>query len=456
MTDPISGALQRGGASRTTWLRINGVALALAVGHLLALVREMLIAAEFGATHVTDAYVIASSIPDIVMQISLAGAVEAAAIPILTSNSGGDRGKLWRTAGSLIKFYALLALVILPALWILMPLLIGVIAPGFDDITTDLATNLARPLAPIAFILAIAGIIGAALNITGHFVLPSLKFAIQSAILIATIILIAPKIGIWSAALGTVAGTIAALLAVIPLIPRAGYQAILESRVSRSVIGPYVRLAVPVMLTVYIIHISLVVEKAAASLLPVGAVTAVMLARRIAFVPVSLGSQALITVVYPKLSETAATDRYEFARAMRSAFFMTAVALSVMAAAMWVIAESLVRLLIERGAFSQAAADNVVELLKVFALGIPLFGTNSLMVRFFHAARKAMVPLWLSIITFLPYVVLVFSLPSWVGIIGIPLALLVSDFIRLTMFLILLERFFPGVVIERRNTRVEY
>ena len=59
------------------------IALGNIVSRLLGLVREQVMAALFGATGATDAFVVASAVPQIVYDLLVGGAISAALVPDL-------------------------------------------------------------------------------------------------------------------------------------------------------------------------------------------------------------------------------------------------------------------------------------------------------------------------------------------------------------------------------------
>ena len=85
---------------KRTLVKAAGLILAISIiGRLLGFVREQVIAAEFGTTMATDAYLMAFTIPNLIYVI-LGGALATAFIPVFTaSNINQDRGS--RQAGQL-------------------------------------------------------------------------------------------------------------------------------------------------------------------------------------------------------------------------------------------------------------------------------------------------------------------------------------------------------------------
>lgn len=97
------------------------IALGNVVSRLLGLVREQVMAALFGATAATDAFVVASAVPQIVYDLLVGGAISAALVPVFV-DSAEDEGRLWRLLSTMLTLAAL----VLAAVAVVL----GLFAPG--------------------------------------------------------------------------------------------------------------------------------------------------------------------------------------------------------------------------------------------------------------------------------------------------------------------------------------
>ena len=106
--------------SNQTVARAAGVILAISIiGRLLGFVREQVIAARFGTSMYTDAYIMAFTLPNLIYVI-IGGALATALIPVFTeimANSGKETAS--RMSSSIINS-SLLGLLLLCTLGIWM------------------------------------------------------------------------------------------------------------------------------------------------------------------------------------------------------------------------------------------------------------------------------------------------------------------------------------------------
>jgi putative peptidoglycan lipid II flippase len=420
----------------------NAVAVALLIGQAVAFIREMVIASTFGANQTTDAFFVASSIPDLFLQLSLSGAAASALIPLLSRHVHRDgQGAVWTVAGPVIVFYGGISIVAVLVSWPLMPLLVHLLAPGFNSDTANLTVTLGRVMLLSVLFTTTGAALTGILNYQRQFFVPALRFAVQSVCVIAFVTLLSQRIGIASAAVGVVAGSAVALL----LMALTSYSSIAIAfssswRRNAHVVRDYIKLAVPIMLTGILIQASLFGEKIAASYLDSGSVAALAIARKMAFFAIAIFSLSFQTVLYPDLAASAAAgDRQQLRSQIHQALRVTLVMMITVSAIMWLLATPATKILFQRGMFDAHATAKVSEALRWFAIGIPFFATNSLLVRIYHARGLVLIPLGVGVLALAPYVALLIVLPKFLGLGGVVLALVVADTFRLLMLTVMLR-----------------
>ena len=167
------------------------------------------LSAFFGATVATDAYYLSFSIPDLFLQLTLAGGLTSAIVPLLSAEErepafGGPPA----VARSLLEGYTVLAAAAAALGVIIMPWLIARLAPGFDTPTQRLATNLGRVMILSLPFLTAAAVATGYLNFRRSFAIPALRPAVQSLAVIGGVILLYRRFGVYSAAGGVTVGAI--------------------------------------------------------------------------------------------------------------------------------------------------------------------------------------------------------------------------------------------------------
>src|SRR6478736_745776 len=103
---PTSACIGSPAHVRSIAIAMAVIALGNVVSRLLGLVREQVMAALFGATAATDAFVVASAVPQIVYDLLVGGAISAALVPVFV-DALDDEDRLWRPLNTVLTLVAL-------------------------------------------------------------------------------------------------------------------------------------------------------------------------------------------------------------------------------------------------------------------------------------------------------------------------------------------------------------
>ena len=135
------------------------VMLAMIVSRLLGYVRDVIIYAQIGQNHFTDAYNAAFKIPDCIYMILVGGALSAAFIPVVSSYlAKGKKEEVWKFTSVVINVISGLLLLLVIIAYIFAPQFIGFYVSGFDAETLELTVVLTRIMLLQAVLMAMAGI----------------------------------------------------------------------------------------------------------------------------------------------------------------------------------------------------------------------------------------------------------------------------------------------------------
>src|SRR5215204_1106199 len=196
---------------------------ATGLSRLLGLAREVVAASLFGVSGVMSAFTIAFQVPNLLRALVADSALQGAFVPVFTELlEKGKRREAFRVASSLF----LLIATVLGGLTLLFIVfaepIMSVFTPGFDDnpALRDLTVNLSRLLFPIVLLLALTGVVVGMLNSFEHFSVPALAPVAWNAVIIASLVGLAPVLGgddeIYAYAIGVLAGTIVQLVMPLP------------------------------------------------------------------------------------------------------------------------------------------------------------------------------------------------------------------------------------------------
>ena len=187
------------------------LAVTTVASYALGLLRDRQFAHVFGASHALDAYNQAFAIPDLILNIFVAGALTAAFIPLFSSASEEERPEF---VNSVLNSSLLIVIFCGLLSFIFAPQLSHLVAPDFDPQARVYFINLLRMLLLSPVIFAVSNTFGSILVSRNRFFWYGISASFYNLGIILGTLFLAPKFGIYGAAIGTLAG------ALLHLIPR--------------------------------------------------------------------------------------------------------------------------------------------------------------------------------------------------------------------------------------------
>jgi putative peptidoglycan lipid II flippase len=438
--------MSEGGQARRLARSTATFTLATGLSRALGLVREIVAAYFFGVSGKINAFTVATQIPTLVRAFIGDAALSGAFVPVFSELlAKEEKARAWRVA-STIFWLVLVGVSLLTAVLILIaPLLILPFGdPGGDP---DLAVTLTRIMLPIVGLLTVSGIIVGILNAYDEFTIPALTPVAWNLVIIGGLAVFVPLIDDESNelilyAVAVLVASLVQLLLPVPWLRR------LDGRLQRVIdwrdpaVKRFFVLMLPVTLTLGLINLNIFVDMLFASRLvdPDLAPTAIEKAFRIYMLPQGMFSVAVVTVLFPTLSRFAAVGNLPSFRAtLDSGLRQIAFLLLPAAAVSAVLAQPIVRLLYERGAFTADNTVVVAQCLTAFSLGLMFNGWMLLLSRGFYSLQRNWVPTTIALGTVGLNAVLDAFLYR-VGVWGLPLATSLVNIVGVALLLIAMRR----------------
>jgi len=372
------------------------------VSRLLGFVRETMIAAALGAGPMADAFYAAFRFPNLFRRLFAEGAFNAAFVPLFAraiEENGPDGARRFSQEVFAVLFTILLALTIL--MQISMPFLVAtIIAPGFvgDPEKFDVTVRLAVVMFPYLMCMSLTAMMSGILNSLHLYFVAAFAPVVLNVVLV-TILGIAlaggfsPLVTVENLSYGVLASGILQLMFVTMAARRAG----MPIRFQKPHMTPGVKrlliLALPAALTGGITQINLVIGQMIAST-KAGAISVLQYADRVYQLPLGVVGIAIGVVLLPELSRALRGGHREAAgnlqnRSLEFGLFLTLPA----GAALFVMSEEIVRVLYERGAFTQQTTASVSAALSIFGLGLPAFVMIKVFIPGFFAREDTRTPM---------------------------------------------------------------
>lgn len=389
-------------------LRAAGViSVAYIFSRIMGYVREAFLAARFGATHTTDAYLVAQDLPTFIFQ-AVSAALVMVFIPVYQQVLGRRGPEATGRLFNVVLTSVILAAAAVAGLgWLLAPVAVPAIVPGLPPSAQALAVELTRIMVPTALFLGITGVATATLNAHRHFAAPAFTGLISNLCVVGALAVVTrPEQIAWVAAAYLIGSMLGSVVQVPPLLG-AGirYRVLLDwTDPGLLRIG---RLLLPVVLTLAIAQFQSFVDRFMASGLAEGSISALSYAQRVSTLPYGVVGVAVATVLYPGLAEQAALGRIgDLRRTTADGLRIMTYLLLPMSLGLFAFREPIVQLFFQRGAFDVRATVVTALALRFLAPGVLFGGWLDFMNRSFLALQDTITPLWTAVAMILANLVL--------------------------------------------------
>jgi putative peptidoglycan lipid II flippase len=417
---------------------------ATGLSRVLGLVREIVAANYFGARGPINAFTVAFQIPNLIRALVADAALSSAFVPVFSELlEKGEKARAWRVASTIFWLFLLIGGGVTALFILVAPLLMPALTGAYDDLTVTLS----QILFPIVVLLGMFGIVTGILNSYDEFSIPALTPVAWNLAIIAGLVFGVPRAETESGKLYVYAGSILLGTVIQLLLPLPWLRGLDgRLRLALDVRDPAVKqvftLMIPVTLGLGLINVNAVVGTIVASkwIDPFISPNAIDKAFRIYMLPQGMFSVAVATVLFPTLARLAtrgdlAGVRNTITLGLRQINFLLlpAGAFSI------VLAEPIVRLLYQRGAFEPGQTAVVAEALAAFSVGLTFNGMMLMLNRGFFSLQQPWVPTAIAFAN-LALNVALYAVFYRVGTWGIPFAISLANIAGVGMLLYAMRR----------------
>jgi putative peptidoglycan lipid II flippase len=272
----------------------------------------------------------------------------------------------------------------------------------------------------------------------GSFAAPAATPALLNVAMIAGALALAPKVSRPESALAwaVLAGGSAQILFLFSCLARRGVVLRRAAPMASPALKRAVRLMLPVGLGSAVYQINVLVGGLLASFLPEGSVSCLYYAERLVEFPLGVVAAAGATAVLPSLAREAVIgDRQALAATMGYAVRMTAFITLPATAGLLLLAEPLVALLFQRGAFGADSVRLTSQAVSYYAVGLMGVAAARIVAAVFFAGQESRAPLGAAIASMAANLLLGAALMGPMGSAGIALACALSAWVNLGLLL---------------------
>lgn len=419
------------------------------VGKLVGLLRDRILAGQFGASTELDVYYAAFRIPDLVFNLLILGATSSAIVPIFIEYYQKDKAGAWRVAQNFLNVMVAGVAVLSVIVLVLAKPIAHLIGPGFGPAEIEILSNLMRIMLLSTFIFAVSTILGSILHALQRFLVYALAPVFYNLGIIVGAIYFVPLFeqwgyhGIYGLGFGVVLGALLHLLVQLPVALREGFRFGTLFDMSDYGFRQMITLMVPRTLALGAYNIGLTIITGIASLLGSGSITIINLATNLQFVPVSVVGISLATAIFPQLSSHAITkDVPEFKRKLNRALGITFMLTGIIAVLMFVFRQLIIDIIFQVGTFKEADRILTASVLGIFMFSVMAQSLMHVITRAYYAFKNTKTPFLVAVSSIVLNVGLsyVLGLQLGMGVRGIAIATAIAYNLNFILLYILFRR----------------
>lgn len=363
------------------------------LSQILALVRDRLLAASFGAGNTLDVYYAAFRIPDFIF-ITIGSMVSISVlIPFLLDKvkTGQEDGK--KFISNIFSFFFLLIVVSSAIAFFFVPSLSKLLFPGFAEGEMGKLIGLTRILLLSPIFLGLSNILGTLTQAYRRFFLYAISPILYNLGIIVGVLFLYPMFGLPGLAYGVIIGAILHFAIQVPFIIESGLFPRLQFKFNFEEIRRVLFISIPRTFTLGSDSISIIFLLSFASFMTAGSIAVFNFSYNLQSVPLSIIGVSYSLAAFPMLVKLFSNgEKEKFAeQAIASARHIVFWSLPVVVLFV-VLRAQIVRTILGSGRFSWSDTRLTAAALAIFAISLVFQNLTMLFVRAYYAVGKTKKP----------------------------------------------------------------
>lgn len=393
-----------------------------ALSKIIGFAREMVVSYFYGTSSLKDAYVIASTIPNLLSGF-VATAMTVGFIPIynrVRKNKGRDDAVVFTSNVGNLSFLVITVFVVFVLLF--TEPVVRLFASGFEGETLTTAVFFTRIMIFSVYSLSLFNLYQGYLNANKSFIVSAFAPFIANITVIIFIIL-SGMIDYRLLPFGFMVGYLLQFIGIFPELKKTGYGHSLNIDIRDRQVRDLVFFATPMIISLLFQDIGNIIDKNIASLVVVGGISALEYAIRLTGMFSGILIVPISTSVYPSMSNAALDKNYkELKRITRNTSISMATFLIPCIVGLIVLAEPIISFVFGRGEFGN---ESIVMTAGVLASYAPMLigqAFTDIYSRAFYCLENTRTPVVISVAAIGIDIILKFILSHFFGLNGLAMA----------------------------------
>jgi putative peptidoglycan lipid II flippase len=379
------------------------------LSQLLALVRDRLLAASFGAGHDLDIYYSAFRIPDFIFVTVASLVAISVLVPFIIEkvNVSAEEGK--KFIDNIFSFFFLLIILVSVIAFLLVPFLIPLIFRGFNPVNFPELIMLTRILLLSPILLGLSNFFGSITQVYKRCIIYSISPLFYNFGIILGILFFYPIFGLKGLVFGVVLGALLHLLIQIPFVIKQGMFPRFKFNFNFQELKKVLLLSIPRTFTLGVSQIAIVALLSMASFMKEGSIAVFNFSFNLQSVPLTIIGVSYSIAAFPtlaKLFSCGEKNKFmdEIVTSARHIIFWS-IPISIL---FIVLRAQVVRTVLGAGEFNWDNTRLTAAALAVFAISVVAQSLILLFVRGYYAMGNTRKPLIISSVSGVLIIVLSF------------------------------------------------
>ena len=419
------------------------------ISKALGLVRDSFIANIFGASAGTDVFFLSNTF--IILLASLiTQSINTTMIPLLQSISKDKIEERSTFTNNLLHVVIFCSILIIICGILLVKPLSYLVAPGFDEKQRSLFIVLTQIGFPCILFYSIAGVYRGYLQCEGYFLESAVSDFTLNITYILALFFVGQQYGVYVLTGSVLIASVFQLVVQKFALLRTKYRYFFVFNIKDEKIARAISMVPPILLSTGISDINKLIDKAMASTLPSGSLSALNYASKINTLFLGVFITSIITVLFPLISKSASEEGLgQFKEYVRKGIVLV---LTIAIPAMVVLAvlgEPIVQVLFQRGAFDVQATRFTVEALIFYSMSLMGLSVRLIIIKAFYSLKDTKTPVISGIICAIINVILNLLLKPLMAHKGLALATAISSTCLATLLVFNLDKKINGIGLKK-------
>ena len=360
------------------------------LGKILGLLREMKIAEALGASASSDAYNVAYLLVITIFGL-FSSAYSNSLMPIAAEQYTQDKKRMNKTVNEIVTISVILMLIVIGLVYLFPRFFVKLMAAGMDDDTIILAGELIKISAWALIFLVLISAYEIVMRLYDRNIYPTIMdLLFPVPVLIALFCgVTSPYILIACVVLGYAIKSVALVggLKIVGFVPK------LDFYWNNPKIKSFFLLMPPMLLSSGLLQINTLVDNQVASGFGTGSVTALSLASKVNGLAYTVFSTSLMQIIYSTMTKAYMRgDKKEFKDIVEKQTKMILMFIVPCFIILFNFSTEIISILFVRGNYTQDNAVIAGEILKGYALGLPVYVLRDICMYVYYAAKNSKFP----------------------------------------------------------------